>query len=233
LIDSPFVRRIPLAEVKVEGKRLGRHIVQDQRSHNFEAEQAQAIASVKHAAYGLPLTQSVGSCTAEALCGARNSEPNYDGTPLAGMPLVQSDAEKLYSLETQNEGSPWPPNDPGGSGLEVCKAAVTLGLISSYDHAFGTQGALQALVLRPVITGVNWYDSMDTPDSGGVVSIAAQAVVRGGHEILADEIDAANELVWFWNSWGLSFGLGGRFAMKFATWDRLLQEQGDVTVPIK
>jgi hypothetical protein len=116
----------------------------------------------------------------------------------------------------------------------VCKAAVQEGLIASYSHAFGVEHALQALVIRPVITGISWYTSFDTPDpSTGVVEIASGATVRGGHEVVADEIDAYNEIVWFWNSWGTGWGQGGRFAMSFATWGQLLRRQGDVTVPIK
>src|SRR6266536_3004621 len=72
----------------------------------------------------------------------------------------------------------------------------------------------------PVITGVNWYSSFDAPDkSTGLVEIAADATVRGGHEIVAEGIDAENELVWFWNSWGTVYALGGRFCMSFDTWD--------------
>ncbi len=69
----------------------------------------------------------------------------------------------------------------------VCRAAKQLGMITAYHHAFGLQHALQALVLRPVITGINWYTSFDTPDpQSGVVAIAPGATVRGGHEIVAD-----------------------------------------------
>jgi hypothetical protein len=90
---------------------------------------------------------------------------------------------------------------------------------------------LLALVLRPVITGINWYTSFDTPAPDGLVSIAAGATVRGGHEVVADGIDASHRLVWFWNSWGSGFGIGGRFCMSFDTWQQLLEQTGDVTVP--
>jgi hypothetical protein len=227
---SDDIVRVELSEHVVDAKRLGRHVHHDPRSWNFQAEVAPSIVSVTHAATGLPLNQgNLGSCTANALCGAMNSAPDFTGPT----PLDEDDAVKLYNLETQLEGKPHPPNDPGGSGLMVCKAAQQEGLITSYTHAFGVQQALAALVLRPVITGISWYTSFDTPDPTGLVAIAPNATVRGGHEVVADGIDAPNELVWFWNSWGTQFGVGGKFCMSFATWEQLLKNQGDVTVPIK
>jgi len=218
--------RIP--EITAAGRRLGRHIWHDERSLLHPAPRAPGVVSVQHAATGLPLNQGdTGSCTANALCGALNSAPDF-----MGHVQTEVNAITLYERETADEGYPYPAYDPGGSGLAVCRAAVELGWIRSYTHAFGLQYALQALVLRPVITGVNWYSSFDTPDADGVVSIAPGAVVRGGHEVVADGIDAPNQLVWLWQSWG-AWGLNGtgRFAWSFATWERLLSEQGDVTVP--
>jgi hypothetical protein len=194
-----------IQETVIEGRRLGRHVLHDPRSRDFSASRAPKIVSVTHAATGLPLDQgNIGSCTANALCGALDSSPDNAG----GKAYTENQAVSLYELETKLEGQPYPPNDPGGSGLMVCKAAKQLGWISSYAHAFGIQHALEALVLRPVITG------------------------GGGHEVVADGIDADNQLVWFWNSWGTQFALGGRFCMSFDTWEQLLSSQGDVTVPI-
>ena len=222
------VFRSTIPEQLVAGRRLGRHIVHDPRSRDYPADAAPAITSVTHKAIGLPLNQGdIGSCTANALCGALNSAPDYAG----GAPRTEQDAIKLYELETRLEGQPYPPNDPGGSGLEVCKAAKELGWISAYKHAFGVENALLALVLRPVITGISWFTSFDSPAANGLVAIASGATIRGGHEVVADQIDAENKLVWFWNSWGTSYGVGGRFCMTFDTWDQLLQQNGDVTVP--
>ena len=223
------VFKAAIPEHVVEGKRLGRHVLHDPRSRDFRADRADTITSVDHHATGLPLNQGqIGSCTANALCGALNSAPDFN----RGTPRHEHDAVKLYELETQLEGDPYPPNDPGGSGLEVCKAAKQLGWITSYAHAFSLDDALKALVLRPVITGINWYTSFDTPSPTGLVEIAPDAIVRGGHEVVADQIDAEHKLVWFWNSWGPTFGVAGRFCMTFDTWGRLLKEKGDVTVPM-
>lgn len=223
-----YVRDYTLAEIPVPGKPLGRHVRHDLKSREFAAQRATKIVSVKHAAVGLPLDQGqIGSCTANATCGALNSAPDRKAKT-----YTEKDAIKLYELETKNEGQPYPPNDPGGSGLMVCKAAKQLGWISSYSHAFGLDHALEALVLRPVITGVSWYDSFDQPDENGLVAIAPGATVRGGHEFVGDEIDTVQRRVGFWNSWGDTWGLGGRFYMSWGTWSTLLKQQGDVTVPI-
>src|SRR5438270_967151 len=229
-MSSNGIIRTRLTEQVVPGKRLGRHVEHDPRSRDFEAPTAPMIVSVKHQAAGLPLDQGrLGSCTANALCGALDSAPDFT----SGNPRNEQDAVGIYQVETHLEGEPYPPNDPGGSGLMVCKAAKQMGWISSYTHAFGLEKALLALVQRPVITGIGWYTSFDSPDqTSGMVAIAPGATVRGGHEVVADEIDAQNQLVWFWNSWGPKFGLGGRFCMTFDTWDQLLHNRGDVTVPL-
>lgn len=231
--------RYILPETKVEGKRLGRYVHHDSRSRDYPADTANQLVSVKHKTIGLPLNQGqLGSCTSNALCGALNTQPNYKRD---GKVYGELDAVRLYKWETAAEGEPYPPNDPGGSGLMVCKSAQQHYWISGYQHAFGIQHALLALVQRPVITGVSWYTSFDTPDETGMVAITPNATVRGGHEILADEINVAdgatiNDLdqiiVGFMNSWGRGYGIGGRFYMTAATWATLLNQHGDVTVPI-
>jgi hypothetical protein len=218
-------------EIEEQHLRLGRNVWHDERSRAFAAEAAPAIIAVDWTPHGLPLNQkNVGSCTAEAVCAALNSRPGW----LPGTKIYhQANAYELYRRETADEGEPWPPNDPGGSGLAVCKAAVELGMITSYTHAFGPDEALKALSLRPVITGFNWYSSFDHPDPvTGMVSITPGAFVRGGHEVCGVSIQPDKETVGFWNSWGPKWGRHGRFSMTFATWARLLSEDGDVTVPM-
>src|ERR1035437_10078952 len=176
---------ITIPEIIVPGKRLGRHISVDARNTQHPAETAPSIVSVKHASTGLPLDQgATSSCTGHAIVGSLNSVPHWKQGQSS---LKEADAMKVYSLEEQQMGfGPFPPNDNGGSGLDVCKAAKSLGWLNGYQHATGIDAALRALVIRPVMTGINWYNSFDTPDANGVVAIANDATVRGGHEIVAD-----------------------------------------------
>lgn len=225
---SVFYREIQ--EFVVDGKRLGRHVMHDSRSWEFQAETATKLKTVNHASNGgLPLDQgNVGACTGFSTCGALDSAP--DAKP--GKKYTDSDAMALYALETRNEGQPYPTYDPGGTGLLVCSAAKELGWITKYTHTFSLDSALKALVLRPVITGVNWYTSFDSPSSAGLVEISADATVRGGHEFCVYGLDVKAKLVWAWNSWGKSWGKDGKFCFSFDTWGQLLSAQGDVTVPV-
>ena len=231
---APEIYRRLIPEHVVEGKRLGRHVEHDPRSRDYRAEGAAAVADVEHQAHGLPLDQgNVGSCTANALCGAQNCDPFYPLRYADGRlaPLAEADAIALYTRETTDEGQPYPQYDPGGTGLAVCRAARELGWLQRYAWAFNLDEALRALVMRPAIIGCNWYDSMDTPDSSGLVTISPNASVRGGHEIVATSIETRYQLVGFWNSWGAGWGFGGRFFMSYATIERLLAEEGDFKVP--
>lgn len=222
------VRHAQIPEVRVEGKRLGRHIVHDERSHDFSAETSSTVKDVDHGGVGLPLNQAnVGSCTGEALVAAGNCQPELKASE---KPRTQDDAYAVYGLETQLEGDPWPPNDPGGSGLMVCRAGKQMGWLSSYRHAFGIDHALRALVLRPVIFGIPWYEGFDSPDADGIVRISGR--VRGGHEICAKQIITTHELVGFWQSWGpWGYRGSGLFFMPWSDLDACLQQQGDATVP--
>jgi hypothetical protein len=209
---------------------LGRNVHHDSRSLDHPAELASTIIDVLHPSQGLPLNQGqLGKCTAEACCGRLNTQP---GQPSASFRVfTDTDSDKLYGVETANEGTPWPPNDPGGSGLAVCQAARQLGWIRSYGHAFTFNDALLGLSKRPFITGVNWYQSMFNPDDNGLVTISPDSSVAGGHEILCVQNLVEQQLLGFWNSWGADWGKGGMFYMSYATFERLLGEQGDVTFP--
>jgi hypothetical protein len=225
--------KLALPERPEPGKPLGRHVHHDPRSWEHPADRAPQIASVRHAANGLPLIQgeSHKCSTAHALCGAVNAA---GGDPSDGRLLTEADAVRIYETASAIEGYDLEGVPvPGSSALLACKAARRLGLIRSYGHAFGIDHALEALTLRPVMTGIPWYTSFDLPDPAtGLVEIAPGAVVRGGHELLADEIDVDREVVWLWSSWGPDYGVGGRCCMTFDTWARLLEADGDVTVPV-
>ncbi len=229
----PVVRtRIP--ERIVPGKRLGRHIHHDPRSRDYAVKASSGFVSIRHGRDIPVLDQgNVGSCTGNAMVGAIGTDPLYPA--LAGLmataKLDEHLALAIYSqAETLDGDGPYPPNDNGSSGLSVAKIAKDLGYIAGFNNAFSLTAALTALQTDPVLTGVPWLTGMDTPDKTG--RVRATGSVRGGHEFVVDEIDVTNQLVWFTNSWGLSWGIQGRACMTWSDWGLLLGQQGDVTVPV-
>jgi hypothetical protein len=124
----------------------------------------------------------------------------------------------------------YPPEDTGSSGFAVAKAGVALGYLSAYQHAFGFVHFAEAIQLQPVIIGSNWFEAMYEPDARGFVKPVGE--IAGGHEFLALGINYVGQYVTCLNSWGPSFGINGSFRLTFADFTALLQQDGDVTVPI-
>ncbi|RKS80452.1 hypothetical protein CLV35_0884 [Motilibacter peucedani] len=217
---------VVIHEDVVPGMRLGRHVRHDPRSRDFVAREAPALVSALHRRHCPPFDQGqLGSCTGNATVGLLMTEPFYR----PGRELDEDDAVAVYARATHLDRfrGVYPPDDTGSSGLAAMKAAREAGWLTAYSHAFGLQHALRALVLTPVITGVNWYEGFDKPAADGLVEIAGS--VRGGHEFEVHGIDVEARTVRCVNSWGPDWGDDGSFTMSWDTWDRLLHEQGDVT----
>lgn len=220
-----------LAEEEVSGKRLGRHVEHDERSRAFELDTSGlSIAPVRHERAIPVLDQgNLGSCTGNAAVGTLGTHPFFATLPAGHLTLDEPGAVTVYSMGTHLDTIPgtYLPDDTGSTGNAVAKALRNLGLVAGYQHTFSTSAALKALSVTPVMIGVNWYEGFDHPDGQGAVKVGGQ--VRGGHEFVLDEITADGK-VGATNSWSTSWGVNGRFYFSFDDLDRLLGEQGDVTV---
>jgi hypothetical protein len=216
---------------------LGRHVHHDSESRRYAYRPtAIALANASHQRRVPVFDQSnIGSCTANAGLGCLLTDPFFDvvvARPWKPYTFDEAGAVHLYSDVTAADDYPgrYPPDDTGSDGLTVAKVLKSAGLSSGYQHTFSLRDALLALVDRPLITGINWYNSMFTPDTDGRVQPDGRTGFAGGHEVVADEIDVDGQRVWFTNSWGTSWGVDGRFYMTFEDWGHLLALQGDVTV---
>lgn len=228
------VRIIP--EVVVRGKRLGRHIRHDSRSLRYPYRRSGQPLKDNLVERFIPILDQgqVGSCTENAGVGALGSGLLYQHlTPQQQAQLNEGLAVSMYSDEEQILfNSPYPPTDNGGDGLTASKVMQSRGYISGYTHCLSIDDVLAALSDgNAVMIGSNWYDSFDSPDSNGVVSISPNAYVRGGHEYLARGLHNGDRQVLLDNSWGDGWGIKGSFAYSFDTLAQLLSEGGDGTVP--
>jgi hypothetical protein len=216
---------------------LGRSIWHDPKSLDFPAETARALKTTYHPRRIPILDQlKLGSCTGNAETGLLGTEPFYtaikDKLGAKTPTYDEAMAVSIYSEATHYD--PWPgefpPDDTGSTGLAVMKVARKRGWITSYRHAFGLDHALHALVLRPVIIGIPWYNDMFNPGPGGLISVGGG--VAGGHEVVLDSIDVENRLVGGANSWNSTWGANGRFKLTWDTFDALLKDEGDVTTAV-
>jgi hypothetical protein len=214
---------------------LGRNVRHDSRNrayaHRPRDRQLTSQLWTRH----IPILDQgqLGSCTGNMMTGALGTDPLFGVLPAAHAALNESLAVAIYSAaEKLDGGAGYPPEDDGSTGPSVDQVAKNLGLISGYTHAFDLASLLDALEDGPLGIGINWYSSMDAPDSSGLVTISPDASIRGGHEVLVRGKDVAAQVIHCDNSWGASWGVSGSFTMSYATIERLLGEQGDVTVPI-
>lgn len=210
---------------------LGRRLEHDPRSRAFPAvTMAVPLRTVTWHRYGAVLDQgNVGSCTGNAMAQVLNHKPLRQ----RGKVLTEEDALRLYSAATVLDDFPgvYPGEDTGSSGLAVAKAALQEGLISQYQHAFGLDHGLNVLMSGPVIVGTNWYDSMFDAGPGGLLHVDGS--IAGGHEWSWIGVDMKNRHAICLNSWGREWGDRGKFRLTFDDLNRLLREDGDITVPVR
>jgi hypothetical protein len=211
--------------------RLGRHIEHDERSRGYAHTSTGPLVSRKWKRHCPAFNQGeLGSCTGNAEGGLLMTEPFYK----PGRVIGQEECVALYKRATRLDRirGHFPPEDTGSSGLAVMKAAVELGYLTGYRHAFGLTDALHALTVGPVIAGIDWFSGFDTPKGKDSDTLEISGEVRGGHEVELLEIDVELMRVGGIQSWGEGFARRGYFYMSFATLATLLSRHGDVTVGI-
>ena len=215
----------------VYGYGLGRNVEHDVRSWHFPARRVEPKTVLwEHNAPVLDQGQ-LGSCTGNALAQCLNTEFFKSSRP-NGVYLTEGDAVALYSKATELDDFPgeYPPTDTGSSGLAVCKAGIQHGFLTGYTHPFGIDDVMGALTISPLIVGIDWYYSMETPDGDGFVW--PKGKLAGGHEIVLLGQDLEQGDFTFLNSWSDKWGLNGRFKMKAKVFANLLANEGDATVPV-
>lgn len=210
-------------------KRLGRNVVHDPRSRDYEADlprTAAPLKSVQHRRYDPrpEPRQMVGCCTFVAECMLGNTV----GNRVMGQVLNMKDALRGYSLATQLDPfrGTYPPEDTGSSGLGAAKAAVQLGIATRYEWYFGTEAILRGLQERPISFGGLWYWDMFKATSYDPL-VRPTGGVAGGHQWVASGYNAKERLIIGECWWGSAFGRNGRFYIAENDFDFLVNNRGD------
>lgn len=226
---------------------LGRFVNHDPRSRNFSYPTRKLLQprSRMHEIRATALNQEdIGSCVGHTAAqwlnctrAAKNRRRGFMPGRRMGVGfkpttyLNDDDARQLYATATALDDFPgsWKPNDTGSSGLGGAKALQKFGFIERYYHVFDFPTLLQTIIEQPAMLGVNWYQGMFDPDKTGVIRPTGSAC--GGHEILIRGVDFTNKRFRLRNHWTPEWGINGDCFLSFADMERLLKEEGDVTVP--
>lgn len=181
--------------------------VQAFTTRRYPVPQASELRSVTHERHGEVLNQGrIGSCSGNDVIDCLMCEPLWDGDA-----YDEQNAVEVYSLATELDRIPghYPPQDTGSTNVAAAAAAVRLGLAYGWTHCQTFNDFCHALVLQPVMFASDWTRDMFTPDPSGQVHPTGP--VEGGHSYAAVGFDVEQERVWFQNSWGYSWGVGGKF----------------------
>jgi hypothetical protein len=218
--------------------RLGRHVVHDPASRDFEhrpRQLGQVVTGDKPWCWRIyePMpvpNQPIGCCTGVDQCVRGNAA----GNRVAGVVLTLKDALTIYSLATELDDEVfrgrYPPTDTGSSGLFAAKAARRLGLISSYEWIFaGPDAVIAALKSKPVGVGTRWDDDMFHP-APRTFEIKPGGGVAGGHQWTVIGYEPKERMFIGKCWWGPNFGYSGRFRISYTNLGDLLADDGDAHV---
>jgi hypothetical protein len=232
-------RKLQLPNLVINGHAYGRNINHDQRSLRYKVAQTATAKSVEHDIVIPILNQAnIGKCVAETgaefmgwdKCWALISDDLKKA--LSTVPSAEQWTSALYHELTATDDFPgtWQPDDTGSDGLTLGKTLTRWGLLSGYQHVTTIGEAEAAIQQQPFAIGTVWLEGMETPRKDGTVKVSGRAL--GGHEYLCFKRDAERDLWWFRNHWTTDWGLKGLFAYDTPGLQKLMDQQGDITVPV-
>lgn len=126
----------------------------------------------------------------------------------------------------------WPGQDYDGTSVRAgAKVLAREGWIGAYWWATGAQQVADFLLsgCGPVAMGTNWYRGMSVPDERNFIKPIG--LMDGGHAWTLDGYNDMRGVFRMVNSWGTSYGDGGRAYILGEHLDRLIKEDGEACAP--
>jgi len=132
----------------------------------------------------------------------------------------------------------WPGSDyEGTSALGAMKALKEKGYVGEYRWALDVPTITNwVLATGPILMGTNWHADMENPDRNGFLHPTGN--IEGGHEwcVVGVNLDKkcgaeGTGAIRMVNSWGRSWGEGGRAWISLQALGALLGEEGDAVTP--
>lgn len=140
----------------------------------------------------------------------------------------------IYDLATTLDGFPDNDHNPnyGTTVRAGAKALETMGRLKSYVWAYSSKECANWILRQgPVVIGIPWYSLMFQVTQDGYVIPGGANV--GGHCVLVYGCDVPLRTLYIQNSWGTSWGHGGRCKMTFDVLDNLLSDHGECCAAVE
>ena len=146
---------------------------------------------------------------------------------------TKSGPDALTIYQEAQKIDEWPGEDYAGTSVRAgVKYLQGLGRVAEYRWASTVEEMMGWLSERgPVVIGVNWFTGFLTPAGGGLIVPTGKD--EGGHCVLLYGYNRTYELFRGVNSWGRSWGSGGRFNFSFDTMRLLLGMGADVCAAVE
>lgn len=169
-----------------------------------------------------------GTCVGNAFAHRRADSPR----PTSG--IDEAWARKLY-VDASGDTT----LQQGTSGILACRVLAERGTISAYHWVTSPSEFRQTLLtIGSVCIGIDWYNSMFTPNvqySNSYLKVDKSSGLAGGHEVVINGINLAPStgpaFYRLKNSWGTGWGKGGTARVACNALDDLIfNDNGDAVV---